>query len=225
MLFVAMNMTSCDDGAFGGDYEVGGVELQEMCGTWVCTAVSCDPWYAVNFYKRKYELDPQAINEKLGDPYGKYNPDANGDGIVDDKDFETYEKAGLLEDEIGDKFEIVTSNSAANNLTEMVISDKLWNEVYKVNVDFTNKAFSVGQIVNEPYQTLAVTPATISKKYSNGAKPVILSGKILKNAAHAPVSQMVCDSIVYYVKYADDYGEDMYYRVSGYRKSGYTEDN
>lgn len=58
MLFVAMNMTSCDDGAFGGDYEVGGVELQEMCGTWVCTAVSCGPLVCSKLLQRKIRSRP-----------------------------------------------------------------------------------------------------------------------------------------------------------------------
>ena len=30
--------------------------------------------------------------------------------------------------------------------------------------------------------------------------------------------------IFFYVKYADDYGDDAYYKVSGYLKTGYTED-
>ena len=112
--------------------------------------------------------------------------------------------------------------------SEMLITDKFWGEVYKVNVSFSDKTFSTSNsIVDAPYQTLEVTPHTVSKQCLSGEKgdkPVILNGKILKGAAHAPGSGMQTDSIFFYVKYADDYGQDIYYRVSGYLKTGHAED-
>lgn len=233
LALAAFAMTSCDEGSFGGDYKVEGVELQEMCGTWCCTFESNDPWFTVNYYNGQY--DAQFLNDYFGDPYGNYNPDANADGIVDEKDFALYEQdpdyENLWYEEYEGVYNIHTANSAANNTTEMVISDaEFWGSTsapvnFKVKVNASDKTFSVGSVVDEPYEVLSIHPSTIAKTYSNGDAPVVLGGKILPGAATAPGSGMKTDSIFFYIKYADDYGQDMYYRVSGYRKTGYREDD
>lgn len=228
MALAAAALTACDEGDFGGDYKVEGVALQEMCGTWTCTVEANDPWFTVNYYNGSY--DPQFLYDYFGEPYGVTNPDANGDGLVDEKDFDLYTEEGLWYDEMGGSVTFHTANTAANNTTEMIVSDvsvfgstkEPYN--FKVNVDLANKTFSAGSVVDEPYETLAIEPALISKTYSNGDNPVVLGGKVLPGAATAPGSGMKTDSIFFYVKYPGDYGQDIYYRVSGYRTTGYTED-
>lgn len=233
-------LTGCKDGAFGGDEVPEGVELQDMCGTWSCTVETYDPWYTAYKYEGHPSYTLEFFNEYYGDPYGTFNPDANGDGIVDEKDLEMYPTEFVIDDEKEplwyDEYEVGTvefhtANSAANNTTEMVIKDGFWNEVFKVNVNHAAKTFSVGEIKNDPYQTLAINPVTINNTYDNGGKPVVLGGKILPMAATAPGSGMKRDSIIFYIKYSDDeFGDpakpakDLYYKVSGYRKTGYTED-
>lgn len=229
MALAAAALTACDEGDFGGDYKVEGVALQEMCGTWTCTVEANDPWFAVNYYNGSY--DPAFLLDYFGEPYGLVNPDANGDGLVDEQDFDLYTDQELWYDEAGSSVTFHTANTASNNTTEMIISDVSWwgssSEPYnfKVNVDYANKTFSVGSVIDEPYETLAVEPAQILRTYSNGDAPVVLSGKVLPGAATAPGSGMKTDSIFFYIKYPGDYGQDIYYRVSGYRTTGYTEDN
>ncbi len=229
MALAAAALTACDEGDFGGDYKVEGVALQDMCGTWTCTVEANDPWLTVNYYNGSY--DPAFLLDYFGEPYGLVNPDANGDGLVDEQDFDLYTDQELWYDEAGSSVTFHTANTASNNTTEMIISDVSWwgssSEPYnfKVNVDYANKTFSVGSVIDEPYETLAVEPAQILRTYSNGDAPVVLSGKVLPGAATAPGSGMKTDSIFFYVKYPGDYGQDIYYRVSGYRTTGYTEDN
>lgn len=229
LAFISLTLSSCKDGSFGGKYEVEGVQLQDMCGTWVCSVEANDPWLTMLYYyaKDSETYTPSVLNGAFGDPYGVTNPDANGDGIVDEKDFDVYEQEGLWADFYGEgPYEFHTANTAANNTTEMFIVDGFNDVQYKVNVDFANKTFSApGSIVNASYTTIAVNPVTINKIISNGEEPVVIGGKILKGAAHAPVSGMQTDSIFFYVKYADDLGQDVYYKVSGYLKSGHTEDD
>lgn len=225
LALTAVTVSSCKDGEFGGDYEVGGVKIEKMCGTWVCSADSYDPWFTVNYYYGNNGYTPDIVNAALGDPYGIVSPDANDDGIVDEKDFDIYTQEDMWLNEFGEYPEIITSNTAANTETEMLITDPFWNETYKVKVDLKTMTFSNGDIVENPYTPLMVNPKDVEKTYSNDGAPVVLGGKILKGAATAPGSGMKTDSIIFYVKYADDFGEDMYYRMSGYLKTGYSEDN
>ena len=74
-------MSSCSEGAFGGDFEVGNTELVEMAGTWCCTVEVNDPYYTTQYYLSDYSAE--FLNSYFGDPYGYYNPDANGDGDID----------------------------------------------------------------------------------------------------------------------------------------------
>lgn len=226
VLFAAIGMTGCKDGSFGGDYEVESVKLKDMCGTWVCTVESNDPWFTMYYYSEEKGYTPEFVNANLGDPYGKYNADANGDGIVDEKDFAIYTEQELWYDEFGAGIvQFITANTADDNSSEMLLQDKFRKATYRINVNPNDMTFSAGTIKEAPYQTLAITPATITSTYDNGGKPVVIGGKIMKKAATAPGSGMKTDSICFYVKYADDYGPDMYYKVSGYLKTGYTEDD
>lgn len=229
LLSASMMFTSCKDDAFGGDMTANGVELQEMCGTWCCTVEVNDPLMTTMYYV--YDptdggYDCEFLNDYFGDPYGNYNPDANNDSVVDENDFALYTNEGMWDDFFGVGIcEFDTSNSAANNTSEMVITDGFWGEAYKVNVDPKTMTFSAGRVVKYSYETESINKVTINNTYYNDEKPVVLGGKILKGAATAPGSGLKTDSIFFYVKYADDYGEDIYYKVSGYLKTGYTEDD
>ena len=50
IILTAFSMTGCKDGDFGGDYEVESVKLKDMCGTWVCSVESNDPWFTMYYY-------------------------------------------------------------------------------------------------------------------------------------------------------------------------------
>ncbi|MBO4753551.1 MAG: hypothetical protein J5543_03065 [Bacteroidales bacterium] len=228
----ALTMSSCSEGAFGGDFEVGNTELVEMAGTWCCTVEVNDPYYTTQYYLSDYSAE--FLNSYFGDPYGYYNPDANGDGVVDLADLESDEYAEWWEERSSGVFEFRTFNTANNNTTDMWVEDGYWATQTKVAVDFNNMTFEApGTIVqgaNEVETAAGVT--TTLAAHSNtendvvyGCGVVILGGKILKDAAHAPGSGMQTDSIIFYIKYDDDYGENIYTKVSGYRKTGYTEDD
>lgn len=231
----AFTMGSCSEGVFGGDFEVENTELVEMDGTWCCTVEANDAYYTDQYYIVGKGYTADVINNALGDPYGYYNPDANADGVVDLSDLESEEYSQWWYDEFGKVYEFRTFNTAANNTTEMWLEDaSFWATQTKVNVDLANKTFeapgTLTQEANEVETSAGVY--TVLSAYTNsgndiayGCGVVIMGGKILKDAAHAPGSGMQTDSIVFYIKYNDDYNENMYYRVSGYRKTGYTEDD
>lgn len=231
----ALTMSSCSDGAFGGDFEVGNTELVDMAGTWCCTVEANDAYYTTQYYINHDGYTAEFLNSYFGDPYGYYNPDTNGDGVVDLVDLESAEYANWWGDFYGNGvLEFSTFNTADNNTTDMWVKDSYWGTQTKVTVDLKNMTFEApGTIVqgaNEVETAAGVT--TTLAAYSNtendvvyGCGVVILGGKILKDAAHAPGSGMQTDSIIFYIKYDDDYGENIYSKVSGYRKTGYTEDD
>ena len=233
-LLTGIIVTACSNTA--DDYDLEDVKLQDMCGTWMCTVEANDAYYTDMYYIVAGGYTADFLNGYFGDPYGYYNPDANGDGIVDLKDLQSDEYAEYWYDESGNGAqEFHTANTAANNLTEMWVKDPNWNIQYKVTVDANAKTFGTATTVATGANTVVIgaedAKATLNSLTSeaigipDNCKVVVLDGKILKNAAHAPGSGMVCDSIIFYVKYDNDYAEDMYYKVSGYRKTGYTEDD
>lgn len=226
--------TACDK--IADDYDLEDIKIQEMCGTWMCKVEANDAYYTGMYYiGNGYTAD--FLNGYFGDPYGYYNPDANGDGIVDLKDLQSaeYDEQWYDEKDAGFGNEFHTSNTAANGTDEMWIVDPNWGIQYKVSIDLQNLTFNTATSVVTGGNTFTSGPnnatTTLNTLTSerigipDSCKVVVLDGKILKKAAHAPGSGMVCDSIFFYVKYDNDYGEDMYYKVSGYRKTGYTEDD
>ena len=228
-------MSSCSDGTFGGDFEVGNTELVDMAGTWCCTVEANDAYLTTQYYiANGYTSD--FLNSYFGDPYGYYNPDVNSDGVVDLTDLESDEYAQWWGDFYGNGVvEFRTFNTAANNTTEMWLEDaNYWATQTKVNVDLANMTFEAPGTVVQDADQVETAPGvftTLSELTNTGndvaygCGVVILGGKILKGAAHAPGSGMQTDSIIFYIKYDDDYGKNVFNKVSGYRKTGYTEDD
>lgn len=233
-IVAAFTFSSCKEGKFGGDFEVEGVALQNMCGTWMCT-VECNaaywfPQYLIGeeFFETVAEIaaDPECAKEG----YGFYNPDVNGDGVVDLQDLESDDYAKRWKDEYGvGTIMFQTYNTADNNKTDMWLEDnKFWETKTRCIVNSSKMTFDcTGQLSSDLAYEVEMDGGkteTINSAYGTEEGVVILGGKILKGAAHAPVSGIQTDSIIFYIKYNDDYAEDIYYRVSGYRATGYTED-
>ena len=235
LLMTGTVFTACDD--IADDYDLENIKIQEMCGTWMCKVEANDAYFTDMYYIVKGGDTPDFLNGALGDPYGYYNPDTNGDGIVDLKDLQSaeYDEMWYDENEAGFSNEFHTSNTAANGTSEMWIVDPNWGIQYKVDIDLNNQTFGTKTTVATAANTVVTGPENATTTLNSltserigipdSCKVVVLDGKILKNAAHAPGSGMARDSIFFYVKYENDYGEDMYYKVSGYRKTGYTEDD
>lgn len=239
ILFIAIAsafaFTSCKEGKFGGNYEVEGVVLQNMCGTWMCS-VECNDMYWAQQYLIGEEVfesvaeiaeDPEYGEEGYG--YGYYNPDVNGDGVVDLQDLESDEYSELWFDEYGaGTVEFQTYNTADNNKTDLWLEDNFWGTKTRCIVNSSKMTFDCsGQLSDDLAYEVEMDGGkteTISSSYGTDEGVVVLGGKILKGAATSPVSGIKTDSIIFYIKYNDDYAEDIYYRVSGYRATGYTED-
>ncbi len=122
-------------------------------------------------------------------------------------------------------FLLLTYNTSYNSADTLFVDDQknFWDFKTKVLCNTSNKTFG-----NEDYAD--------NYKYESGVK--ITGGKILNGAATTP-SGMPADSIVFYVEFDDDYaevdeGEYEYtptaygfssYRISGYRYTGFTNDD
>jgi len=110
-------------------------------------------------------------------------------------------------------FHLETYNDAANSSTKMWVNDNgnFWDFKVKVNVDLNSLTFQVDTAQNVAYD----------------CKVTIMNGKILPGAATTP-SGVAADSIVFNVSFNDDtYPADYgyaYYRVAGFRYTGFTRD-
>ena len=137
-----------------------------------------------------------------------YSPDANGDGRVDMTDLLSDEYAEHWYDVYNAKHVLMyTSNTAANIATEMLVSDPVNGSSYKVVVDPAAKTFKADNVLS-----------------SNGKyHATLLDGKILPNAGKTP-SGMPADSIILYVSFDNDYADDIFYKMSGVRRSGFDAD-
>jgi hypothetical protein len=133
---------------------------------------------------------------------------------VDDNGEVVYEDADLFG--IGN-FHLDTYNAASNSATEMWIDDNMnfWEFKARITVDLSAKTFSATDAQNERYDNPEECLVTIS------------NGKILPGAATTP-SKMPADSIVFNVSFSDDSYPASYgyaqYRVSGYRYTGFKDD-
>ena len=128
--------------------------------------------------------------------------------MPDEADIENWDWDYIYDDEHS---MIHTYNTAANLPTEMFVDDgkTFWNYKVKVNVNYSAKTFEVPETANLAYDDCDVT---------------IVKGKILKGAATSPSGTPV-DSIVFYVKFSDDAYGFTYTKVSGFRKTGFPEDD
>lgn len=102
-----------------------------------------------------------------------------------------------------------TYNTAANSTNEMWMDDgeSYYGLKAKVNVDLTNKTFSVTN-ADELYFGVTVT---------------ITNGKIIKGVAKGPSSNAVTDSIYFDAEFSDSPGD--IYKFKGYRRTGFTSDD
>jgi hypothetical protein len=125
--------------------------------------------------------------------------------MPDEVDIENWEWDFIYDE---DYARVLTYNTAANLPTEMFVSDggSFWDYTVKAKVDGTN--FEVPETDNLAYEDCKVT---------------IIKGQILKGAATTP-SGVPADSIVYYVKFSDDDYGFTYTKVSGYRHTGFADD-
>ncbi|GHT78695.1 hypothetical protein AGMMS50262_21600 [Bacteroidia bacterium] len=105
---------------------------------------------------------------------------------------------------------VLTYNSAANIPTELIVDDNhtFWDYKVKVKANNDVKTFEIDETPNLAYDDCDVS---------------IIGGKVLKDAATTP-SGNPADSIVFYVKFSDDSYGFTYMKVSGFRKTGFTED-
>ena len=122
-------------------------------------------------------------------------------------------------------FLLLTYNTSANTADTLFVDDleNFWTFKVKVSCNTSDKTFG-----NDDYVD--------NFKYESGVK--LTEGKILNGAATTP-SGMPADSIMFYVVFDDDYTEDedgnlLYvpeaygfakYRISGYRYTGFKNDD
>jgi hypothetical protein len=112
-------------------------------------------------------------------------------------------------EDIGAGFNLITtSNTAANNETDLILDDhELWPAkiVAKVNL---------------PALTFTAAPG-LSNAYDPDIKVSVVDGKILKGAATTPGGNKT-DSIYVKFEFSDDPG--VQYEYAGYRRTGFRED-
>ncbi|MEA4841098.1 MAG: lipid-binding protein [Bacteroidales bacterium] len=198
----ALAFSGCQDEA-----ESGGTALEEMAGDWWVT-FDANYYHYMNCYNEAYGEDK---------PFPAYSADINGDGVVNLTDLESSEYAEAWTGMKDAPIRIYTYNTAANDKTKMWVEESFWPTKTQVDVDYAAKTFSVTDKDN-----IIVTKPKNSDPYYCTVN--ILGGKILKNAAKTP-SGNPADSIIFYIKYNDDYGNDIWYKVSGFRRSGFKEDD
>jgi len=143
-------------------------------------------------------------------PGGTEVQDMAGDWWVT---YEYESSPGVWEPAQAGHFTLTTYNTAANKSTEMWVNDngKFWNFKSVVTVDYGAKTF----LTKDSVSTNSTSATTEKAIFSNG--------KVLKGAAKSP-SATVVDSIVFYVAFNDD-STPTVYKVSGFRKTGFSEDN
>lgn len=123
----------------------------------------------------------------------------------------------MLEDPFGlGQFLILTSNSAANIATEMILADEeddsFWNFRCKIKADPATMTFSATDSENFSYEDCTVT---------------VTGGKIVKGGAKTPSGQPA-DYIEFHILFSDDtyapkgYWDDMF--IHGYRYTGLAAD-
>lgn len=107
-------------------------------------------------------------------------------------------------------FRMYTYNTAANLATEMWLEDggNFRDYKLKVDVDYANRSFSTTDFIP-------------NANYDCGVR--ITNGRIIEGAATTP-SGMPADSIVYFIQFDDD-ADNLTYRVSGFRRTGFENDD
>lgn len=104
---------------------------------------------------------------------------------------------------------ITTYNTAANSATEMWFDDHFWGTKFKVPVNASALTFAGTAMQNsDPAYDVQIT---------------IANGKIIEQGTVGPESKSPTDSIYYEVTYSDD-PDGLTYYMSGYRRTGFEED-
>ncbi len=144
-----------------------------------------------------------AVEQLAGDWYVK------GDAI-DESGNVVFEDADLFG--VG-RFHLITYNTTSNSPSELYINDEgtFWDFIVKINADINALTFQGNDVQNESYD----------------CKVNISNGKILLGATKTP-SGSPADSIVFTVSFSDDEYPAKYgyaaYRISGYRYTGFSDD-
>lgn len=124
---------------------------------------------------------------------------------------------GIWEDILGGTIELNTYNTSANTPTEMWLNESyITNTPLKVTTDYKSRTFSL------PTETIIEANANnkIEALWGEEAITVTISdGKVLEKAATTP-SGMPADSIVFFLNVK---GDDIY-KIAGFRRTGFTED-
>ena len=112
-------------------------------------------------------------------------------------------------EDIGAGFNLITtSNTAANNETDLILDDGgLWPAKIITKVDLPSMAFTANP--------------NLSNEYDADIKVSVIEGKILKGAATTPGGNKT-DSLYVKFEFSDDPGTQ--YEYAGYRRTGFRED-
>jgi hypothetical protein len=138
---------------------------------------------------------------------------------------EWYVTAEVDGDDIGlGHFKIITSNTAADVASEMLVSDyvepnsesgNFWSFVVKANVSPENKTFTASE----------VTSTAIYEEEPYPIKVNILNGAILPGQGHSKTG-VATDSIYFEIQFEDDspsFGTT--YVIAGHKRTGFTADD
>ncbi len=171
--------TSCD---VYTDVDAGGTAVEEMAGTWTVTMEQCEEEYLSLF---EGEADPGLVD-------------------LDEEELEALTWSDIYG---SGKFQVLTSNTAANVADEMLfIDNNFWGTTVKCDIDYDARTFEC--VDGEPYE---------------GCVMNIKYGKIVEDGAVTPSGRTV-DSISAYVMYSDEENGFTIMKLSGYRYTGYTAD-
>jgi hypothetical protein len=164
----------------------------------------------------KFEPGGTAVQDMAGDWWvtnqqsvDEYDYIFGGQGeMPDEADIENWEWDYIYDDT---HTMVYTYNTASNTSDTVFVSDGglFWNYKVKAIANYKAKTFELPSGENLAYDGCDVT---------------IIKGKILKGAATSPSGTPV-DSIVYYIKFSDDGYGFTYTKVSGFRKTGFPEDD
>lgn len=127
----------------------------------------------------------------------------------------------------GIDFHLKTSNTANNEPNKIILTDRsatgtgaagFWEFAVRVDCDLATKTFSCTNVANEYWTEVdgVYTPYDIQIS--------VRSGKITENVVELP-SGAIADKIELEICFSDAENPDTYYKIVGYRYSGFFEDD
>lgn len=157
--------------------------------------------------KEEYKAPVSNTVNMAGRWWTELRLDDNQDGIFNEEDGDeliyAYEDFGGIG--------LVTSNTAANTADSVIINDPEESWPFKIKAPIN-------------YGALTFLPASVPNMIIEEGIVNIISGKILKGAAHSK-SGAVVDSIFIEFQFIDSQDDDAYYMYSGHRDTGQPEDS